>query len=203
MICYYGDVQEFISTSVCMTCKEGEEANLNKIFDHYFGVHPIPHMLPPRSGLRLGQNTTLHWYEIVKEAKARNLPYITVFESDAYPRADSESVLPALLSNIPDDAHFIFWGTLRGSSMNPAEFGKETFKRFGRSLPGSQAVTILEAGYQDIFDLYEEGSEGIDHGMSGKPGAYHCDPNLFLQANITRSAHGMLGYNRSEQIPVG
>ena len=195
MICYNADVKQFIESSICVTCRDGEADWLVRTFDYYFGAHPKVEKFPIHKELGMGADVTLTWRNIVLRAKSEGRPYITLFEPDAYPRRDAADVLPRLLERIPDDAHFIFWGTIRGIGCDENMFGKEELRPFRGSLPGCHAVTILEKGYDDVIDLYETGSKGIDHGMSGKPGAYYCIPLLFVQCNYRRSHHGMLGYN--------
>ena len=90
---------------------------------------------------------------IVKMAKYSNLPYVAIFEDDAYPRKDIMQDLALELSDIPDNIGIILlgWNKLFSPSFQNAKMTQLETKCYG-----SHSYIIFKSCYDAFITAYEQ-----------------------------------------------
>jgi len=91
---------------------------------------------------------------VVKLAKMRNLPYVFIFEDDAYPCNNIMQNLSSTLNNIPDDAQCIMLGWSRKPIKTIATNDK--FDKVVGEIHGSHAYIIMANGYDNYLNIYKK-----------------------------------------------
>lgn len=187
-----------ISDAICMTCRPTEGDRLCKIFDHYFGCHPKIRLFPVRNGLSGPKNINKNWIEIISDAIQRELPYVTVFESDAYPCKDVSIRLRDCLVHMPSDAYAVLWGCSKVCYHYEHGVNDELFERSQGVINGAYSVTVFQKSYKMLLDCIEKHFDmGIDHIISSLlPNVYFVPKELFCVFNDhVQTIHRYHGYS--------
>lgn len=121
---------------------------------------------------------------LVMIARYLKLPYIFIFEEDAYPRKDIKIKMEYYIQNRPSDCGILVFG-------RNGEFGEISIKgdyHIVKQRPfGAQAYLVYEKCYNDLIKSFEK-EKIADIALKGnnfpqyKP--YWTNENLFIQKNI-------------------
>lgn len=167
----------------CLSINQDRYDYLCKSFT-YYGLQ-VPKLFSGLTKEPNGETACLIGHmSLVMMARCLKLPFITVFEEDAYPRRDIVEKLDYYMSNLPDDCGIICYGR-NGISGVTDEFG-DYFIAQERPY-GSHAYTIFSEAYDD-FIISLEKQRIADIALKGrnfdayKP--YWTKELLFIQKNI-------------------
>ncbi len=156
-------------------------------------------------------NCSLGHLAIIKMAKCLDLPFVVIFEDDAYPCIDIKTKLIKYLSQIPDDADIVSLGVsrIKGQQQNVSVY----FSKVDGEVNGSQSYIIFKKAYNRYIDYYNShqnvASDVIMNTFSCC-NFYRTNENLFIQYNHSKSNWGCIGYiyeqdsfqKRTENPPI-
>lgn len=178
-------IEDIFKYSYCLTIDDARYQYQCDVFNH-FGL-PKPKKF---QGLEKEPNGAvaclIGHLSLVMMARTLNLPYITIFEDDAYPCIDVVEELNYHLSNIPDNCGLLSYG-YNGVAGNITADGD--FEIFEERPFGSHAYTIFSDSYDEyILSLEKQrisdiAMRGNNFTISGKK-PYWITKNLFIQKNI-------------------
>lgn len=140
-------------------------------------------------------NCILSHVALIRMAKALDLPFITIFEDDAYPCKQVYLKLKNLLANIPKEASLI----LLGWSNEAKPYGKQRFdqqfNKITRIISGSHAYIIFNKGYDKYLNIYQQNSTQTADGIfSLIEDSYILNKPLFIQYSNNTSMNKHYGY---------
>lgn len=149
-------------------------------------------------------NCSLSHAGVVKTAKCLDLPYVAIFEDDAYPCRDIRAKLDECLSDIPDDAGLVVLGWSRLIGKRIVRAG--SFSEFSGKVFGSHAYVIFRQAYGKYLEYYHAHPKvAADMMFNVRPSpfkVYVADECLFIQHNFKTSNWGCVGYVYSETTKV-
>jgi len=122
---------------------------------------------------------------LVMIARYMKLPYIFIYEDDAYPRKDIKEKMEFYIKNIPSDCGILVFG-------RNGEYGRvdlrENYHIVQQRPFGAHAYLVLRECYDDLIKSFEKEKiadialKGDNFTNSFKP--YWTNENLFIQKNI-------------------
>lgn len=141
-------------------------------------------------------NCGLSHAAIVRMAKALNLPFVVIFEDDAYPCTDIYNKLTKYLANIPDTANVIALGV---SKIKNKHYRTTEYYNVYNVKPvfyGSHAYILYRTVYEKYIQLYDSNPKlKADTILSYLDSdIYVVKEDLFIQYNISKSNCGIVGY---------
>ena len=149
-------------------------------------------------------NCSLSHAGVIKTAKCLDLPYVAIFEDDAYPCRDICMKLDEYLSNIPNDAGLIILGWSRLVGKRIGHNG--IYSEFSGKIYGSHAYVIFKPAYDKYLEYYHKHpTVASDMMFNIKPSpfkVYIANECLFIQYNFQASNWGCVGYVYSETANV-
>lgn len=113
-------ISDFLKNGFVISCSNMQEQGFRKRFAGEFGEENLPRTYDGRvlkcalGNASLAIKSTYSHFEVVKMAKALDLPFITIFEDDAYPMSGAMEKMGKWFQNteIPDDADILMLGNL-------------------------------------------------------------------------------------------
>lgn len=205
-------LDEFFRNSFVLSIADHALDRFYAIFKNAFpsqaGNMPRPVRGFKNKGLRPSYNCKLGHSMMVRMAKALDLPFVALFEDDAYPCIDAESKLKEVLENVPDCANVLVLGWICRSHgfVHDAARGSNDLVRFYPRgiLYGTQSWIVFKKYYDDFIRICETYPDlAIDDFV--RQFKEVCVVNrspLFIQYNEHSSMHHMPGYthNRNSNI---
>lgn len=129
------------------------------------------------------------FHELIRYAKSMKLPYILVFEDDAYPCNGIVEKLKEYIKDIPDDCMLLQLGWSK--NLNDR---KSIFNKISNPCYCIQSSIIFEEGYDAILKLLES-KYSMDCLQSQLNSSYVVNIPLFIQYNFNHSVFKNLGYD--------
>lgn len=189
--------EDLVRNAFVITTHSGEAKFLVDIFNYFMGVAPRNIMVyPVRSGVSAKANLILNWRALIMKAIEEKLPWITIFESDAYPRCNALTEMDAISALVPNDADVVYWGScfLRNVYGN----FNNAFLR-AKTICGTQSVTIFSKAYDRLLRILQDLSLPVDLACS-RMRAYVSKTNIFVQYNERLSRiSNMKGWHSSTE----
>lgn len=221
-------IDQLLSNSFVLSIDNARIELLKKIFDYHklrsprvFNGYANSDLKPLFSGnindkqqlLANAYNCSLGHTAIIKMAKCLDLPYVLVFEDDAYPCKDICQQLEINLKNLPDDIECLIlgWSWLARNEKKISN----TLTQLHCDEHGSHAYVIFKKGYDKYLSLYSSNpkipSDLILTKFTDYKHTYRTNKCLFIQYNIQKSNWGCIGYTyeseyrqyRSDIVPNG
>lgn len=93
------------------------------------------------------KNCLMSHLSIVKYAKRHNLPFVVIFEDDAYPKLNCRKELEKYLSYIPSDANLLLLGWSR-------HCGKQSFNNAYNEITSIVSGAHSYILFKDSYDKY-------------------------------------------------
>lgn len=191
----FGSMHDFFMNSFCLSISNEKYHEFEKIFMDAFGM--APRMFKGYDIVRLGStaNISLGHAAIARMAKAADLPYVCVFEDDAYPCIGASSRLMPLLSKIPEGTRIFYLGWLTIRRVRERTVVDEDIANLKAMIPGFHSYILFRSGYDEFIKRASANIwHHVDLAMSGFAGASIARKPLFIQACGSRSYHGNIGY---------
>lgn len=140
------------------------------------------------------QRCTQSHVSIINYAKTHNLPYVLVFEDDAYPCINCRLVFEEYLNHIPNDATMIILGW-PNHKHNTQTFNKYFNRVTTCTICGSHAYILFKNAYDKYLDYFTTHSTGkADNDIYQILNAYILDKPLFIQYSEQYSMNNHIGY---------
>jgi len=189
---------DFLNNSFYITI-DGDRADL---FDRIFRKHgfsPAPRRYDGFSNpdIRKGRyKCMLSHIAVIRMAKCLNLPFVVIYEDDAYPMNGILKKLEAVCADIPDDANVLVlgWSRIFGE---PVKISSE-IERLTDTNFGSHAYVIFRNAYDRIIEYYNShtgtAADLILTQFSGNEGIYKTRENLFIQYSTGKSISNLQNY---------
>ena len=144
--------------------------------------------------LRPYQRCTQSHISIVSRAKYHNLPYVLVFEDDAYPCINCRLKLEQYFKYIPNDASMIVLGW-SNHKCNTQRFDKYFNRVTTSTICGSHAYLLFKDGYDKYLNYFAVRKDGkADNDIYQVMNAYILDKPLFIQYSKQKSMNNHIGY---------
>lgn len=154
-------------------------------------VFPASH----NSDLSGQYNCILSHVQIIRAAKAFNLPFVVIFEDDAYPCKQIVLKLIEVFSDIPDDTTILLLGWSNEAKPYGRQKFNEKYNKITQIISGSHAYVIFNNGYDTYLNKYQQNSKQTADGIfSTIEGSYILDKPLFIQYSKTLSMNKHIGY---------
>lgn len=169
-------VEDLVKNAFCLSVDKRRRDNFTRIFSKLFGV--VPRFFDGYTDNPNGRiNCNVSHMAMVKMAKAMGMPYITIFEDDAFPRPDAKYILGECMKHVPVDATMVVWGF--GNSPGNLSVVNEYMQRAEKPdyLWGSHAYTIFKSGYDKYSELYPRAADQY----WGLVGPTYVSTNCFIQ----------------------
>lgn len=184
------DFDQLLENSYIINCvSDPQRLQLEKILFDYHGLK-FPKVFAARTdcGVCCAPVNNSYYY-LLKMAIEKDLPYILIFEDDAYPCNNVVEYLKDYIKYIPIGAEMIQLGF---TAKWGAGYG-DKFTRPGSS-PGTQASIVFKTGYEKILKLLEE-KHYFDQLGYELQHSYIIDVPIFIQYNFNQACFGNYGYN--------
>lgn len=169
-------VEDLVKNAFCLSVDRRRRDNFTRIFSKLFGV--VPRFFDGYTDNPNGRiNCNVSHMAMIKMAKAMDMPYITIFEDDAFPRPDAKYLLEECMKHVPGDAAMVLWGF--GNSPGNLPVVNEYMQRAEKPdyLWGSHAYTIFKSGYDKYSELYPRAADQY----WGLVGPTYASTNCFIQ----------------------
>lgn len=197
-------INDFLRNSYVITIDD-ERYNIFKLlFSKCFYSDIVPKRFDGfvQSDLKSTYKCMLSHVAIVRMAKSMNLPFVVIFEDDAYPCIDIKRKLEKQLEIIPQ-CNIALLGWNKYDSCNCID---NLWNSLNKWAWGSHAYIVFNCAYDSYIETYDKNPYMVADSFFGFYGNKTIMPkdNLFIQYNITKSMNGYNGYiynNISNSVP--
>jgi hypothetical protein len=179
-------IEDIFKHSYCLTIDDDSYRYFCDVFK-YFNL-PVPKKHRGIVNERRGPMCCyIGHLSLVMMARTLDLPYITIFEDDAYPCIDIINQLNFYLDDIPEDCGILVYGRNNNGSGWITKDGKYCI--FKEKPAGAQAYTVFKSGYDDFITSLEKeqisdvAMQGINF-INSKIKPYWTYRYLFIQRAI-------------------
>lgn len=191
-------IKDFFENSFVISINDRRLGNFYKIFDKMFGELGDSYRRPKHfygytGNIKPTYCCELSHISLIRMAKCLDLPFIVIFEDDAFPRTDICDSLVRQISNIPDCCKILVLGWLKYDNAVPFS---ENFNKFSSWVWGTQSYIVFKSGYDEYIKEYDRNTETLaDEFFSVmKDSTLLAKENLFIQYTEDRSMNGYFGY---------
>ena len=190
------DINDFFKNSFCISIDSVRRRIFSETFSKSFPncLKPVPNFFDGYRNKDLGGKycCELGHCSIIRMAKALSLPFVAIFEDDAYPRMDAEKRLTSVLSTIPEDARIVILGYNKHNGV----------KKYNDKLSiltswcwGSHSYIIFKDAYDSYLNEYDKNTKHVADDFYGiLKCSYISNCNLFIQRCEDKSMNGYSGY---------
>lgn len=192
-------LEKVIENSFCISIDQKRRHIFQTVFNHYFGKVPRifdGYTNPELDGIR---KCSLSHVSIIRMAKAMELPFVTIFEDDAYPRRDANIIIRDVIRRTPEDANMLIlgWNVLKNASKIDDIIlkGPSRPANCDRRIYGSHAYIVFEKCYDKYIKHSCRGKlTAADDFLDRFDPTYVSRVNLFIQRCSKISMTGHVGY---------
>ena len=201
-------LEELFNNSFVISINEKQLAVFVDVFSTAFPgyVLPKPFRGIKNSGLSGAYNCCLSHGAVVRTAKALDLPFVAIFEDDAYPCMEADGKLANLLHNIPCEANILMLGWIQSNPpMNDVRCNARCnphIKLVNHGIVwGTHAWIIFKPFYDAFLNACEKDPGTVVDHMCRKYGSVLIsDECLFIQFNPFVSTMGdHIGYTTTSE----
>ena len=161
------------------------------------GLKPIPHLMLGCMDKHISppQRCTQSHISIVCKAKKLGLPFVVVFEDDAYPCINCAAKLENVFNQMPNDAQMLLLGwssNIKGTQRFNSRFNAiSTY-----TISGSHAYVLRRESYDTWLDFFKQNPNATADNRIFQviPHSYILDNPLFIQYSCKRSMNNHIGY---------
>lgn len=190
-------VAECMKNAFFISIDKSRENAFTALFNAY-GFSPLPRAFYGcvDAKIHIKQRCKQSHINVVKHAKKHNLPYVFIFEDDAYPCIDAVKVFERYLYAMPYDANLILFGWC-----NCTKNGTQTFaKPFNRiktpTISGAHAYMLFKSGYDQYLHFFEtnENAYADNDVFYAISNSYIVNYPIFIQYSSSTSMNNHIGY---------
>ena len=165
---------------------------LKKIFDHHGMLFPRVFQAMHNKDLDGPYNCSISHVQVIRAAKAFDLPFVVIFEDDVYPCIDVMMKVKKYLSIIPKDANIVILG------WSNTEKGQEfihSINRVTHLIGGSHSYIVFKSGYDEYLNAYQKNPKcHADMIFRDIQNTYIINIPLFIQYSSKTSMNSHIGY---------
>lgn len=190
-------VEQLLANAYVISIDQKRYRDFKQIFDHAKLLpYPALHHGSTIDGLSGVQNCTCSHIQAVEKAKKNKLPWICIFEDDAFPCADIATKLSKYLNSIPYDANLVLLGWSNYCRSKNQKFNAPFNRIQQPDISGSHAYILFENGYDQYLDFFKKNPFKTADNMifSVVSPSYILNYPLFIQYSNTPSMNGHTGY---------
>ena len=188
---------DLLSNSYVISIDQSKYWLFSKIFKNA-GLQPTPilRLGSTIKGFTGPQNCAHSHIQVVKTAKIKDLPYVCVFEDDAFPCIDCAKKFSRYLDCIPYDADFVLLGWSNYNRGKKQRFNAPFNKIEQKDISGSHSYILFKSGYDKYLEFFEENPTGrADNTIFASVGkSYVLNYPLFIQYSESKSMNKHIGY---------
>lgn len=198
------DLKDILSNSFCLSIDKRRKSEFSEIFKNIFSGYPLPKIFDGYSNKDLGGKycCELGHCSIVRMAKALSLPFVTIFEDDAYPMTNAADEIKKVITSVPDNASMLMLGY---NKYNKIERINDNISKLLSWCWGSHAYILFSGAYDAYLDEYDKNTKHVADDFYGiLKNVYIPNKNIFIQRNVAKSMNGYSGYiwdNKSRSKP--
>lgn len=194
-------IEQFFRNSYVISINEDKLQLFKKVFQHYFPGFPIPKYHKGSTDIKLTgpQNCTKSHYDIILNAKKHKLPFVMIFEDDAYPCQNALSKFNEYIKYIPNDTKLLILGWSdhkRQRNCYKTQTFQNPINKIINRINGSHAYILFETGYDDYLNFIDNNKNATADGdvfLYLQP-SYILDTAIFIQYSTNHSMNGHIGY---------
>lgn len=198
------NVTEFFNNAFVISFNTNNTNLMKQLFDiHHLSmpkIFPASH----NSDLTGPYNCLLSHVSIVRMAKALDLPFVVIFEDDAYPCDNVYIKLEEVLKYIPTYVNILLLGWASEARPYGLQKFDQIYNKITRIIGGSHAYVIFKSGYDEYLNKYQENSQQTADGIfSTIKDSYIINSPLFIQfsQNISMNKHCGYIYYGDHDVP--
>lgn len=202
------NITELFKNSFVITIDNKKYSLFNRLFSTFTTI--LPTKFNGITILETGPaNCSASHFQCIEYAKRNNLPFVCIFEDDAYPCKDIKVKLDEVIKNIPSDANIVLLGWSQ-DGFNQTAYDKwinkdivlqkrqsfdNMFNKTHSFISGSHAYIIFNSAY-DIYiqTMKKDRTIPADVIFSNIPNTYILKQPLFIQYSDNKSMNGHIGY---------
>lgn len=190
----FPSIGDFFGNSFCISVCKGGYGIFERRFMRTFGI--VPKMFRGYKINHFGPitNIALSHSGVVRMAKAMDMPYVGVFEEDAYPSIDASSRLLPLLRKIPSDTRLFYLGWLTVNSVRKRYIVDDDIAKVSARIPGFHSYILFRSGYDDFLARASNINRHVDISMTHFGGSAIARNPIFIQASKSTTSHHGAGY---------
>lgn len=191
-------IDTLIENAYVISIDEKRHQLFQKFFlENGFSSCPKLHIGHQDKNLSSTRNCQLSHLEIVKEAKQKNLPFVVVFEDDAYPCDDIKNKLQEILRRIHYESNAVLLGySSCGYNQKASMKSKYLNRIYDRTVSGAHAYIVFKQAYDKYIKFFEDNKDkpaDNDIFCALYPSYVAREP-LFIQYCKDASMHNHFGY---------
>lgn len=196
-------VEDLLKNSYVISMND-DKLNLMKTVFEKHGLAPFPKKWPAASFMHVTSGCAIEKHvnaanpnllkaigcsaahlSIVVAAKEMNLPYVCIFEDDAYPCLNINAKLQCYLDGIPADTKCMILGNYRFkySKVLDGKYFSTTLSS-PNGFWGAHAYIVFKSGYDEFIQISNEQNFIADHRLVLISNSISPKENLFIQYNI-------------------
>ena len=161
------------------------------------GLKPIPNLMFGciDEHISFPSRCTQSHISVILKAKQLNLPFVVVFEDDAYPCINCASKLENVFCQMPDDAQMLLLGW-SSNVKNTQSFSSSFNKISTHTISGSHAYVLKRKSYDIWLDFFKRNPNATADNRIFQiiPHSYILDKPLFIQYSCKKSMNNHVGY---------
>lgn len=196
---WYKDVitlEEFFGNSFMITIDDRKFNRTRELFKKLFdGLSPKKVIGSHDPRLTGPQNCAQSHLNVVRYAKKNSLPFVAVFEDDAYPRTDARPRLEQYLHQVPKPADFILLGWSNHSRKYKQQFNRP-FNSITTNISGSHSYVLFKSAYDRYINYVvnhpKATADGLIYNNLGISLVTHHP--IFIQYSDKKSMNNHVGY---------
>ena len=187
---------QILQNSFVITIDKQRLLTMHKLFRRN-GLSPSPNVIFGCIDSRLShvQRCAQSHVNAVQHAKQIDLPFVVVFEDDAYPCIDCAAKLQKCFVNMPDNAQLILlgWSSFPNGTQS-------TYRPFNRiqtwKISGAHAYVLMKQSYDVWLSFFRRNPYATADNMifQSVPNSYILDKPLFIQYSQKCSMNRHSGY---------
>lgn len=195
-------IDDVFKNSFVISIDKNKYNRFLKIFKTQFGTLLLPKLFVGSQNKKLTgpQNCTLSHLNIVKNAKCMNLPYVMIFEDDAYPCIDVYNKFSMYLKYLPLNIKLLILGWSNHSQLKEFKQQKQQFNKHINNITtiisGSHAYILFKEGYDDYINFFTKNPNATAdcHVFYKIQPSYILNKPLFIQYSNNKSMNNHVGY---------
>jgi hypothetical protein len=188
-ITMFPSLRDFFRNSFCISVDQGRYGIFERRFMRTFGI--VPKMFRGYNTNHFGpiKKIALSHSGVVRMAKTMDMPYVCVFEDDAYPSMDAASRLLPLLGKIPSDTRLFYLGWLTVTNVRKRHVVDKDITKVSARIPGFHSYILFRSGYDDFLARASNINRHVDISMTYFRGAAIARNPIFIQASKSETLH--------------
>lgn len=190
-------MDEFFKNSFAISIDKDRYNLLVKIFDNTFGIGNHPKLFTGCTNKELSgpQKCKLSHVTIVKKAKQMNLPFVVLFEDDAYPCIDAKRKLEGILYGIPANTNLLLLGWSNYNKGKSQNFSNN-INLLTTIFSGSHSYILFKNGYDKFlnYQLSNPKSTADCYIYNNVGTSFVLKTPLFIQYCSKKSMNNHVGY---------